>query len=435
MKDELKNIDEYYKNSLGNYKEEAGSVVWESMRWTLFWMRYKWIIGIGSIVLLLGLGFWISGNIFNSTESQTNISTNNTTKPESVLTNDYKAKETPSFNNETFSETHDETINYGEVTNDTEVSDFEPNQTIIEIQSENVEPVILTLDNQSTTDLNEKLPMAEMISKGVTHNIVVEPDSSLLGYNRRTDLLPPGLRKQWFSVNVAAGPAFSQYDISGYDSEYLALRNSNESNKPGWSLGVDLRLHIKNWIISTGLAYSVYNQTRSYKHSYEEYSPEDSYYDYDTTWAWFFDPPEIGIPIVTGIDSSWIDVYKNVVKNNSGTNQLKYIEIPLTIGYRYNANMFALEINTGVSVGFLVYSEIKVPDFMNNDEIVTAEQMNHTMFNFVANASFYYHIDRRTSLFVSPYYKQNLVSVFSEDYPVKQISQTYGLNLGINFRF
>ena len=114
---------------------------------------------------------------------------------------------------------------------------------------------------------------------------------------------------------------------------------------------------------------------------------------------------------------------------------MKYFEIPIMVGYTINSNLFAFEINAGVSGGFLVYSDVKVPDFNNPKDIVTVEQMNSTILNFVANASFYYHIDRRTSLFVSPYYKQNLVSAFSKDYPVKQISQTYGLNLGINFRF
>lgn len=435
MKDELKNIDNYYKSSLENYKEEADAEVWESMKWTLFWMRYKWRIGIGSVILLLGLGFWISGGVFDTSESQTIVNTNDTYKSEARLTSNNNAKEISNINDKSISEVQNEAINHEGQTDDVEVFEFDPNQVIIDVQSENVAPVSVVSKNASTTTYNDKLSLSGMIRKETIHSIALLPDSGLIGYNRRTDLQSPGYGKQRYSVNIAVGPAFSQYDISGDDSEYLALRNLNESSKPGWSLGVDLRLHLKNWIISSGLTYSVYNQARAYKHSYEEYSPEDSYYDYDTTWAWFFDPPEIGVPIVTNIDSSWVDVYKNMVIDNSGTNQVKYFEIPLLIGYRYNTNMFALEINTGFSAGFLVYSDIKVPDFTNNIEIVVAEQMNQTMFNFVVNASFYYHVDGRTSLFLSPYFKQNMVSVFGDDYPVNQRSKTYGLNLGINFRF
>ncbi len=436
MTDELKNIDKFYKNSLENYKEKAGRDVWGSMRWPLFWMRHKWRIGLSSIILLLGLsGFWISSNLFNNPESLTNLSTFDNSKLETILTTKYKAVESQNFDNNSFSTVKQENINDGELTNVEEVSDFESNQDIIEIESVTVDQVILITENFSNTAENEELTMEGINSKSITHNIAVKPDSSLLGYNRRNEIPTQTLRKQRFSVNVAVGPSFSQSDLSGYDSEYLAFRSSHESNKPGWSLGIDMRLHLKNWIIGSGLTYSVYNQSRSYKHSFEEYSPEDSYYDYDTTWTWFFDPPEIGIPIIAGIDSSWVDIYRNIDIDNSGTNQMKYFEIPLTIGYGYNANMFALEINAGISAGFLLYSDIRVPDLTNNVDIITAEKMNQVMFNFVANASFYYHINRQTSIYISPYYKRNMVSVFSKDYPVNQRIKTYGLNLGINFRF
>ncbi len=55
MKDELKHIDELYKSNLENYQEEAGKEVWRNMRWILFWLRYRLLFGVASVVLLLGL--------------------------------------------------------------------------------------------------------------------------------------------------------------------------------------------------------------------------------------------------------------------------------------------------------------------------------------------------------------------------------------------
>lgn len=432
MKDELKYIDNFYKNNLGGYKEEAGKNIWKDMRWTLFWMRYKWMVGISS-VLLLGLISFIYLGIYNSPESTTAIIDNK--KTELVINTNYKTEEIQNSGDMVSSDIPDETSISRSESKIPDISIISPDPLSTKIINEKIEIDNSDENYKSTTILNYNLSLTEISSKEYGNKIASFPDSNSIGYNRRTDILLPGLKKHWFSINIAVGPAFSQSDISGYDSEYLAFRNSNESNKPGVSLGVDLRLHIKNWIISTGLAYSVYNQSRSYKYNYEEYSPEDSYYDYDTTWAWFFDPPDIGIPIMTGVDSTWVDVYNSMVIDNSGTNQMKYFEIPIMVGYTINSNLFAFEINAGVSGGFLVYSDVKVPDFNNPDDIVTVEQMNSTILNFVANASFYYHISRRTSLFVSPYYKQNLNSVFSVDYPVNQKLKTYGLNFGINMRF
>ncbi|MCD4773259.1 MAG: hypothetical protein K8R41_07755 [Bacteroidales bacterium] len=435
MKDKPKNIDEFYKSKLENYKEEAGKNVWENMRLTLFWIRHKWVIGLSSIVLLLGWGSIICMNIFSSSEPATNNYPPNYSKPEIVLTNNYEEKNVAQDEEKDSSEAQDESIAYRQLSNNIDAPDFVPKTNIIEIQNENTEPTGFKLNNQNTTILNENIPLLKMYSKKYNKNIAVETDSCLLDFNRHKDVLSQVLRNQRFSVNVFAGTAFSKSDISGYNPEYLAFRNSNESDKPGWSLGVDMRLHIKNWIISSGLVYSVYRQSRSYKHSYQEYSPENSFYQYDTTWVWIFDPPNYGIPMITDIDSSWVKTYNNITIDNSGINQLKYFEIPLLVGYRFNSNMFALEINTGFSAGFLVYSKIKVPEFTNNDDIVTAQQMNHTMFNFITNAYLYYYFDSKTSLFVSPYFKQNLQSIFNKSYPVKQQYKTYGVNFGVSFRF
>jgi len=432
MKDDLKYIDKFYKNSLGGYEEEAETAVWGKLRWTLFWMRYKWYIGLSSMVILLGLGYFVSYNFIEDSPLSNEIVINTNTEHEFALvanqiiepTDNQEVKnvdgitETP-INNQVENEINlvSEEIN----TNHTE------NNSLIGFPntSENQEPIVV----------NEQIYLSGISSLDFDMNLSTSPDSNLMGHNRRTDILPPDVRKQWLSVNLYAGPSYSESTLTGFESEYLAFRNLNESNSIGWSIGSDLRFHLKNWIITSGINYSVYNQSRSYNHSYEEYSPENSYFEYDTTWVWIFDPPDYGTPRVAEVDSSWVEVYENVTIDNSGLNQLKYFEIPLMIGYRFNSNMFAIELNTGVSAGFLVYSKVEVPDFSNNNHIVDAGQMNSTMFNFIANASIYYYLNRRTSLFISPYYKQNLQSVFNENYPVKQQFKTIGVNFGVNILF
>lgn len=428
MKDDLKYIDKFYKNSLGGYEEETATVVWGKLRWTLFWMRYKWYIAIGSVVLLLGIGSASYNLIYES-----NITNESITELKSGPDHIVKANET------TFSQDDKNYI----LTEETLVDkQFENNTKAIPAvlynMSEDHDPIV---DLKSNSEYSETLIVIEqrslsnMKSLDFETNINQEPDSNLMGYNRRTDVLPPNARKQWLSINIYAGPSYSESTITGFNSEYLAFRNLNESNSPGWSLGSDLRVHIKNWIITSGVSYSVYNQSRSYIYNYQEYSPDNSYFEYDTTWVWVFDPPDYGTPIVSGIDSAWVKVYEDITIDNSGLNQLKYFEIPLMIGYRHNSNMFAFEINAGVSAGFLVYSQVKAPDFLDNNHIVDVEQMNKTMINFVANASLYYYIDRKTSLFISPYYKQNLHSIFNENYPVKQQFKTIGINFGVNILF
>ena len=433
MKDELKYIDEFYKKNLVDLNEKATNKTWNNLKWTLFWLRYKWIIGISAFVILLGLVsvFYVGTN--NTPKITTSIIDNNKTEIVEITNSITKTKKS---NKEIFASSieQDNAAEYNSSTTNSNIPTLVLDQITAKSKEEPIE--------ESNNNYNIKKPVVDynLILTEISNrseNVVIsgEPDSTVFGYNKREDVLAAKQKKHRLSANIYAGPAFSLSEISGYDSEYLAVRNSNESNKYGWSLGIDLKLHLKNWVITSGLNYSIYNQSRSYSHNYQEYSEEDSYYQYDTTWVWFFDPPNYGVPIMVDVDSSWVDVYNTVTVDNSGVNQLKYFEIPLLVGYQVNANLFSIEINTGISAGFLLYSNVKVPQFTNTDEIVSASEMNNIMFNFMANASVYYHISSTTSIFVSPYYKQNLQSIFSNDYPVNQQFRTYGLNIGINFRF
>ncbi len=432
MKDELKYIDELYKSNLENYQEEGGKDIWENMRWRLFWMRYRWILGIGFVVLFLSLGSFFFMNTYNNPEISNTIENN---KTESALYTGSQPEKVLQTENSTSSIIQNDATNTISLSKTTDIPVLNNNQPSVNLPNKTTEISNSNESNTISSSIDYNTSLTEISKKEYSNNISGSPDSNLLGYNRRTDIQLHTQTNHRFSFNIYAGPAISQSDISDYDSEYLTYRNNNESNKPGWSMGIDLKFHIKNWIISSGLNYSVYNQSRSYSHSFKEYSPDDSYFNYDTTWNWVFDPPNYGTPIIAGIDSSWVEIYNNITIDNSGQNQLKYFEIPVMVGYTFNSNMFTFEINAGLSAGFLIHSNVKVPDFNSPNDIVAVEQMNNTVFNVVANASVYYHINPKISIFVSPYYKQNLVSVFNNDYPVEQKFKISGLNFGIGFQF
>ncbi len=435
MKDDLKYIDEFYKKNLDGIEVEAGNESWKKLKWALFWMRYKWIIGFASIIVILGLG---SLALFNITDNSVVINDAATDKLEltSELTTDINGEPTLLRKNE-ISIIEEEVFAEQPISSNEKLpSQFMAPSNESSVLIENNESDIFNQEDSNFFIYDDKAPFSAMSSLGFETDIAIEPDSSLLGYNRRDDILPPGKKKQWLSLNIYAGPSFSESEISDYELKPDAWRNSNELNSLGWSVGSDLKLHIKNWIITTGVNYSVYNQNSSYSKTYLEYSPDNSYFDYDTTWVWIFDAPDFGKPRVKSIDSSWVEVYDDVTSNQSGFNQLKYFEIPILIGYRFSSNMFTFELNAGTSVGFLVYSNIMdVSSLSSNLGTVDDSQMNKSMINFIANASLYYHLNRKTSLFVSPYYKQNLNSVFKETYPVKQQYKTFGINFGVNILF
>lgn len=444
MKDDLKYIDEFYKNALNTYSEASSDHNWSKLKWILFWLRYRWLIissGVLVSALLISLPFfWFANN---------NITETNSNKVAAVSPSQQAVKNPVSagaeFNRE---ESNDENIEQttNQLTN-TDIS--EQNVDASNLPSRQSGNSLATTNNELQNETNDLISEQTFSDNNLVYLSNIQqlnslfynfelshlPDSLLIGTNRNKKLSQPAIKNSWFSYSLSAGPNYNVSSLSGNNTEYLNIRNNNEKNAGAWSLDADVHYHYKNFVITTGLHYSVVQQKRLYSKTYEEYSPEDSYYKYDTTWVYVYDPPYFGQAVVSSIDSSWVEVYNEFTIDNSGYNRLEYFEIPLMIGYQHRLSLFTIEANAGASFGFLNHSIIKVPSLENFDEITEAKQINNNMINFMANIKLYYQLNRTTSVFVSPYFKQNLKSVNKSSYPIDQRFAVYGLNFGVNITF
>ena len=431
MKDDFKYIDELVKTSFVGYKEEADSGVWENLRWTLFWMKYKWIIYLSSVALLVGVVSLTSYQLSKQSTYSNEFSSGVDPELSVVLAYNQVIENHAEYED-------DATIQNFEST--TQLDSYENRSMFIAQAMTSTE--IISTDDLMEVDMandqyssNTKLWLSAIKPLAFTDDLTINPDTLLMGENRRTDLKYPGVKNHAISVSIYAGSLFSDAQLSGINSEYLVLRNDHESYAAGWSVGSDLKFHVKNWVFTTGINYSVYNQKRTYVNNFLEYSPEESHFQFDTTWVWVYDAPNYGVPVVSGIDSTWISVFNEKVIDHSGFNQVRYFEIPLLVGYSFKTNLFTIELNAGASMGFLSYSEFKVPGMNNYTELREVTDINETMINAVANATVYYHVSRRVSMFASPYYKQNLHSIFNDNVPQKQVFKTIGINFGVNILF
>ncbi|PLX05487.1 MAG: hypothetical protein C0598_14615 [Marinilabiliales bacterium] len=448
MKDDLNYIDGFYKDNLKGYEASAETDVWGKIKWRLFWWRYKNYLMAGTIAALTSLAFIIpftsdDGSI-NTGNPRQELTLQNINVDESTFTIsvDEKPSEQNMQANTILKNDNDEqtqtTINttVDEVEHTTHESN-KPQTTAIQLftASNNSNTAYITKEVDDSFDAESALFLNYLESADINFLNYMFPDTSLMGMNRRTDLISPGIKTQWITVNVFTGPAHNMSILKSDDSEYLLLRNSNEGNSNSFSFGADLKFHFQNFVITTGINYASYKQNRYYKNSYQVYNPEDSYYDYDTTWVYIYDPPDYGTPVISSIDSTWVEVYNDVIDDYSGINKVDYFEIPVMLGYRYTHKLLTFELNAGASAGFLVYSDFKAPSLSNHEDVLEIKDMNKTMFNFISNFSVYYQLNKTTSLFISPYYKQNLNSIYQENYPVNQKFKTFGLNFGVNVKF
>ena len=215
-------------------------------------------------------------------------------------------------------------------------------------------------------------------------------------------------------------------------NDYLNYRNNNETPSLSFSAGMDVQLNIKNWYVQTGLAYSRFNNYRNYNHTFLAYDSLRSYYSNDTTWGWLYDPPDIGKPVVIGIDTVWVPVYNDL---NEGQNEWNYLEIPLLVGYQFKKSRFSFDIATGFSYGLLINASGNVPALKQENLFTDLsdmdDQINRNQFNYILQLGLSYHLTPKWSIMAKPYYKQNLRSIFNDTYPIDQRFSSFGIKFGL----
>ncbi|MCF8348398.1 MAG: hypothetical protein K9G61_06255 [Bacteroidales bacterium] len=432
MKDDFNHIDTFFKAKFDGYEEKAGSHVWDNLRWTLFWMRYKWYISFSSILILGGIFAFVSINRMPPNHSPSAaFSAEQLNNAQWLVYN--QTVETQTF-------TAQEAVYVSRAT-ELDVSNLVPEITREQAPSNGFNYAASVSSPTAFPDVSEThVGQQEFYLSGLKPRLTSYlhaniPDSAFFGHNAMTLKKPVRVKTGAFSVSAYAGPSYATAFMSGASSEYILFRETHEVERPGITIGADFKWQLKNWTFTTGINYSEYNQNRSYSHNYQEYNPEHSYFEVDTSWVWVYDAPNHGMPVISDIDSTWIKVYDTKTVDNSGRNQLRYIEIPLMLGYMFHEGRFSVEVNAGASMGILLYSNMKLPDINNYQQVNEVTELNTTMLNAVAGTTVYFHLNRNTSIFAAPYYKQNLQSVFRNNYDQKQQFNTLGINFGVNFTF
>ncbi|NOX47522.1 MAG: hypothetical protein GXO89_11165 [Chlorobi bacterium] len=197
----------------------------------------------------------------------------------------------------------------------------------------------------------------------------------------------------------------------------------------------EIKLSLSHFFLQSGLDYSVYGQNGNYRFTTDEIDYENSYYNYDTTWVWIYDPPDAyPYPIVT--DSTFVPDY--FVKTSFAKNRYTYLEIPLIVGVQFAGDKkTSFEIGTGVSFGFLVSTKGQLPSLDGNSltELNKSDAfLQNTSLNFIVQSGVRFRLSDKTSFTIRPYYKGSLQSNFEKSFPVSQKFRTLGISFGMNIK-
>jgi hypothetical protein len=266
---------------------------------------------------------------------------------------------------------------------------------------------------------------------------------------------------------------FNSSKINSQNSEtqiYTDMREAAMTKGNSFSsFGFNITMHTlgQGIIFQTGLAYTTFTETYNYKELLEDpsvkyiytrnnntynYSNGGHYYMVDTTGGYYHYTYELTSHIMV-VDSNWVynttttpvDIYDSTktkaydtLKNVHFTNTYSYLEIPLIIGYHFEAKNFDFAIKGGIIGGYLLQATGNMIALDDSYDVTAINQelpFRKIVFSGIVSASANYTFSKRWSIYLEPYYRQNINSILAKNSQMSQRLIAYGIKTGILYKF
>ena len=239
--------------------------------------------------------------------------------------------------------------------------------------------------------------------------------------------------------------------------DYVTKRNNEESMKPSYYFGLNFgqQLNKLNWQV--GLNYATYQEQINY--SSEISAPSllnTSYWNLfnttDTTVSgkWVIDSIFAGhwsydTTYMNTVDSNYVEQWDTTIvtkqdstlQQNNGVHSLSYFEIPLFVGYTFGKDKWFLDVQPGVSVGFLSGSRGSRYIDKNLRGLVepsaSLEQFNKVIWKAHLRVGVRY-VFEKWDLGLYPHYSYTLNNVLNST-KVDQRYGNFGVSIGAYYRF
>ncbi len=239
-----------------------------------------------------------------------------------------------------------------------------------------------------------------------------------------------------FSISMEVGIDKPIRTLNSNDEfkDLAQYREDNESVRSGLSYGILFNYHYKNFTFSTGLRYSSIIESLNYNKSKVVLDPNGGYFNIDTISVIIYDENNNQMPLILGYNRTWIDEYMNVDYNVSSKNEYTYIDIPLKLSYGFNSGKFCIEPGIGASLGFMYKAEGLLPV---NDSIgfVDISTNSHYLNKFIPSIDLGVNLEYRLlpnyNLYISPFVKHRLKSIYNQNYPLKSTFTNVGVRFGL----
>jgi len=434
MKNSINEIDSVFREKLLDYEEDISQGFWKRLRIRLYGRK---IIGGATaiLILLIGLVFWMTPELNRAAV----IEQSNFNNKELILkTNESKVDEADLNSQVTHNNVNTSVdINKDEniITNNKPVLaqslNEEPEFSVDLISNnEQVKESIIPKSNNNISNIMSKETSSVYSIQASKKSIFNEQNSSIISPNKQNNTFI----RYSFSMEVGYDVSWKHLESDNQYNDFKNYRIENEQPNSNLSFGLKFNYQFKNWIISTGLLYTSISEELNYNIKQKIIDPDGGFYNIDTAWAMIYDMDQNLVPMIIGYERTWVDEYKYEVYNVDNSNQYNYLEIPISLGYKFNINKFSICPTAGMSFGFLYSASGNLPqmDSVNFSPLdKNSKYLQQSISNINFSLSFEYSITPNYGVYIKPYYKQGLNSIYT-NYPLSAKYRNAGVKFGIN---
>lgn len=447
MKEERKNsIDNLFLKSLDGHKIEPSSGVWESLdqyipsasgRGTIYFLVSAILIGAFSLFYHTGINTYPPAQTDAMNTEAEGISVSppdedpirtDQTPPSASTSGSAQAKESASAEgNLSVSSANDAYIQKNATGTTT---------SIPPITSSDPEPKANVVPESSNSTETDKKTLVEILGldklNPKTNSLDVNTSRSLASDESRDSGKPvfdlsmrdSYAKKADFKLGAGLSPAVNIYP--------------DGQNRNDYSLEVVAAVERSRFILEGGIGGNYSTESAKYEINYTSY---DSIGYYINVNSFSIDPDN---PDSLILETSLKSIYDSIdhIRIEENTNKYVYLQLPVRLGYRVlQTNRLSLDVKLGVLFSVQLYKDIPGSTFQASDAEnleVTRQYPDRlkTNWQYTAGIGLNYQVSKNINLYLEPYYRQYINSVYSPNSSYSARSPyAFGIRGGIYIHF
>ena len=262
------------------------------------------------------------------------------------------------------------------------------------------------------------------------------------------------------SVDIFTGIQNSSYTYMANDEMLDMNLNSSSSSAMSFVLGANVNYEIDKWNIQTGISYMQLVEDFNYLEEINTIDTTGSFWEYQAigythsfdTVGYEFQIDELNgdtfyvyVPMIIDSITPVFDstkIYSTEINNSiisyNIRNKYTYLNIPVMFGYSFYENKkMTLTGKLGGNIGLLLNAKGKTFSLLDSKSVNDFNESTlpflKTNFSWVVGLNMYYKIEKNMGVFVEPYFRGNLNSMFDKSLQVCLKSNGIGLIAGFRF--